>query len=148
MEFLNFFFFFFFFLLHPWHADVPEPGIEPMPQQWPKLLQWQLQILNPCSHKITPIVVLRLTWDIDFKFACNFQTLLSYSFLRAIPMWFWMINWPERTCSRFSWSYPATSVTVGYLRKVSHGKSALEQPSLKNELVRGGKTGLQSVRWL
>lgn len=29
--------FFFFFFLHSWHEDVPEPGIEPMPQQQPKL---------------------------------------------------------------------------------------------------------------
>ena len=27
------------------------PGIEPAPQQWPKLLQWQCQILNPLSHQ-------------------------------------------------------------------------------------------------
>ena len=27
------FFFFFFFWLHLWHVEVPEPGIEPVPQQ-------------------------------------------------------------------------------------------------------------------
>ena len=25
----------------PRHAEVPRPGIEPIPQQWPKLEQWQ-----------------------------------------------------------------------------------------------------------
>ena len=32
----------------------PRPGIEPMPQQWPGLLQWQHWILNPLYHKETP----------------------------------------------------------------------------------------------
>ena len=35
-----------------------DPGIEPLPQQWPKLLQWQQQILNLLCHKRTPILVL------------------------------------------------------------------------------------------
>ena len=43
-----------FFLLHPWHVQVPRPGTEPTPQQWPKLLQWQHQILNLLCHKGTP----------------------------------------------------------------------------------------------
>ena len=34
-----------FFWLHPWHAEVPGPGIKPMPQQWLEPLQWQCQIL-------------------------------------------------------------------------------------------------------
>ena len=29
------------FLLHPWHAEVPGPGIEPVPQQQPKPPQQQ-----------------------------------------------------------------------------------------------------------
>jgi len=29
------------FWLHPRHVEVPRLGIEPSPQQWPKLLQWQ-----------------------------------------------------------------------------------------------------------
>ena len=29
-------------------------GIEPLPQQWPKWLQWQCQILNLLHHKETP----------------------------------------------------------------------------------------------
>ena len=31
--FLNFFFVF-FFLPHPWHVEVPRPGIKTLPQQW------------------------------------------------------------------------------------------------------------------
>ena len=46
------FFFFFFFWPHPWHVEVLRPGIKPMPQQQPELLQWQHQFLN--SQKNSP----------------------------------------------------------------------------------------------
>ena len=42
------------FLPCPWHAEVPGPGIEPMPQWRPKPLQWQHWILNPLHCKGTP----------------------------------------------------------------------------------------------
>ena len=42
------------FFPHLQHMEVPGPGIEPKPQQWPKALQWQCQILNPLHHKRTP----------------------------------------------------------------------------------------------
>ena len=39
--------FIFFSLWLCWqHPEVPGPGTEPGPQQWPKLLQWKHQILN------------------------------------------------------------------------------------------------------
>ena len=48
------FFCFLFFLnsfcLHPWHMEVPRPGIKPMPQQRPELQQWQCLVLNLLSH--------------------------------------------------------------------------------------------------
>lgn len=31
-----------------------EPGIEPVPQEWPKLLHWQDQILNLLGYQGTP----------------------------------------------------------------------------------------------
>ena len=34
--------------------EVPRPRTDPAPQQWPKLLQWQHQVLNPLSHKGAP----------------------------------------------------------------------------------------------
>ena len=34
-----FYLFLFFVLLCPWHMEVPGPGIEPLPQQRPELLQ-------------------------------------------------------------------------------------------------------------
>ena len=36
-----------------WNAEVPGPGIEPMLQQRPKLLQWQCWVLNLPCHKRT-----------------------------------------------------------------------------------------------
>ena len=44
------FVFFCLFWPHPWHVEVPRPGIEP-PQQQPQLLQWQCWILNPLHHR-------------------------------------------------------------------------------------------------
>ena len=43
-----------FFQPRLWHVEVSGPGIQPMPQQWPKPLQWQCQILNPVSHRGIP----------------------------------------------------------------------------------------------
>ena len=56
-------FFFFFFWSHPRHAEVPGPGIEPMPQQG------QHQILNPLSHQGTPGIILFVTsWKQDREY--------------------------------------------------------------------------------
>ena len=54
VTFESLFFFFFFFLPCLQHAEVPGPGIKPMPQQQPKPLQWQHEILSPLCHKGTP----------------------------------------------------------------------------------------------
>ena len=37
-----------------WYMEVPRPGTELMPQQRPKLLQWQCRILNLLHPKRTP----------------------------------------------------------------------------------------------
>ena len=58
--------FFFFFLTHPLYSEVPPPGIEPVPQQQSELLQWQLQILNPLSHKGSPRNTLFLLFVFNF----------------------------------------------------------------------------------
>ena len=39
------------FWLYVWHAKVPKQGIEPLPQQRCKPLQWQSWILNSMSHQ-------------------------------------------------------------------------------------------------
>ena len=39
---------FFLFWTHPWHTEVPGPGIKPEPQQW------KHQVLNPLHHQGTP----------------------------------------------------------------------------------------------
>ena len=41
------------------HMEVPRPGIQPVPQQWPKPKQWQHQVLNPLSHQGTPKLLLK-----------------------------------------------------------------------------------------
>jgi len=49
----------FFFLATPWHAEVPQPGIKPMPPQWPEPQQWQHQILTrpPGNSKHFPFLI-------------------------------------------------------------------------------------------
>ena len=37
--------------LHPGYAEVPRPGIEPVPQLEPEPQQWQHWILNPLNHQ-------------------------------------------------------------------------------------------------
>ena len=32
-----------------WHVEVTRPGMKPMPQQWPGLLQWQCRSLTHCT---------------------------------------------------------------------------------------------------
>ena len=38
------------FWLPPWHAEVPGTGIEPVPQERPRLLQWQCQTPTCCPQ--------------------------------------------------------------------------------------------------
>ena len=52
--------FLFLFWPCPWHVEIPGPGIGPTPQHQSEPLQQQHQILNPLSHKRTPI-----------SFSCN-----------------------------------------------------------------------------
>ena len=51
--FLWFFFvcFLVFFWLHPWCVEVPRPGTEPPPQQWPIPLQQQARSLTRCTTR-------------------------------------------------------------------------------------------------
>ena len=42
-----------FFWPHPWHVEVPGPGIKPTPQLQPVPQLHQLWILNPLHHKGT-----------------------------------------------------------------------------------------------
>ena len=40
----------------PRHVEFPGPGIKPVPEQWPKPLQWQCWIPNPLLHRRTPVM--------------------------------------------------------------------------------------------
>ena len=75
-------FLFLFFWPHPWHVELPRPGMEPSLQQRPKLLQLQCHILNPLHHRKLPTV--------SVLFIC----LLTY--LRAAPVAYgssWARGW-------------------------------------------------------
>ena len=45
------------------HVEVPGPGIEPVPHQLPKLLQWQPQTLNPLCQKGAPPTLFLDEWN-------------------------------------------------------------------------------------
>ena len=44
--------YYYFWWLHPWHVEVPGPGIEPAPQQWLEPLRWQCLFLNLLPTRI------------------------------------------------------------------------------------------------
>ena len=52
------------YLLHSYHMEVPGPGIEPVLQEQPELLQSQHWILNPLHLKRTPCCCFYFNWDI------------------------------------------------------------------------------------
>lgn len=81
---------FFFFWLHPQHLEIPRLRIEPVPQQWPKLLQGQSRILNPLCHK-TPY----------YSYCCgkkpnNIKFPLRLSRLRTWPSGPWGFGFDPR----------------------------------------------------
>ena len=48
----------FFFFWYPQHAEVPGPGIKPVPRKLPEPLQGQCQNLNPLHHQGAPSFLL------------------------------------------------------------------------------------------
>ena len=44
----------FLFWPHVWQMEVPGPGSEPAPQQWPEPQQQHRQVLSPLSHQGAP----------------------------------------------------------------------------------------------
>ena len=73
---------------HPWHVEVPRPGIKPTPQQQPRPLQWHCQILNSLCHKKTPETKY-LFLTIDHKiYTVDVYLLSSSSFPPPPPLLF------------------------------------------------------------
>ena len=56
--------------------EVPGPGIKPVSQQQPKLLQWQCWIRNLLCHKVTPGLLLHIASSLGSTFLFVF-TLFS-----------------------------------------------------------------------
>ena len=54
--FFSFFSFIFYFWPHPWHVEVPRPGITPAPKQPLELQQGQGQPLSLLNHKGPPAI--------------------------------------------------------------------------------------------
>ena len=66
--------------LYPQDAEVPGPGIQLTPQQWPGLLQWQCQMLNPLCHSY---FILFLFYFILFYFIFGG---VAFCLFRATPI--------------------------------------------------------------
>ena len=75
VEHLTFKCFLFLFLAVPVACEIPGPGIESAPQQWPGQLQWQHQILNQMCHKGTPKHLLKFTFILEI--ICNLKHIFS-----------------------------------------------------------------------
>ena len=78
---------FFFFWQHLWHVEVHGPGIKPVPQQQPKLLLWQRQILNLLGHQGTP-VSLHFLFNFYLSFFLTFASdELKYLIFKCAYLW-------------------------------------------------------------
>ena len=66
---------YFFFLVMSKHGEVPGPGIEPTPHQWPEPQQWQCQIFNPSGRQGAQCYFSLLCVTIDFVHDILFRNL-------------------------------------------------------------------------
>lgn len=80
---------FFFFWSYPSHTEVPLPGIESVPQQWPEPQQWECQILNPLSYQGTPSFLLSFFLFVVFLYwILTLVWLLNYFW----SLWKWRVD--------------------------------------------------------
>ena len=102
-----------FFFPYPQHAEVPRPGIKPMPQQWPKPLQWQCWILNPLYHKGTRIILLK-----SFCHPCGSSTYLIWGFFPPPSLTFYWFH-KDRGFGLFVYYNSSEPRTVPGLQRLS-----------------------------
>ena len=90
-------------MLHPWHMEVPGPGIKPMPQQWIEATGVTMMHSYLLSHKETSYYGF---WTIEVLDTSNLKSLLSPSCpifgLRArMSLTHLVLN----NCSGFLWDF-------------------------------------------
>ena len=70
---------------HPWHVEVPQPGIEPTPQLQPAPQLWQCKILNLLCSKGTSYFVFKCCicdcWRVSTKLTDFFSVHFYFSWL-------------------------------------------------------------------
>jgi len=74
-----------------WHAEVPVPGIEPLPQQW------LCQILNPWSLQGTPPIYISKIMGVPVW--PSGLTIWRFSLLwLVLLLWHGFYSWPRNFC--------------------------------------------------
>ena len=127
----------FFFWLGPWHVEVLGLGIEPAPQQWPELLQWQHQILNPLSHTGTPSLPFKmhLLWNFGSCFGwINFRWSFLYELYPQISSTYYGIVALYLTCLWVSVISSLKAGTTAYLLTVVQLWSVSAQQMFRKSL--------------
>ena len=81
--------------LHPWRVEVLQPGIEPVPQQLPKPLQWQPWIPKLLCHKRTALYTFRSGDNSRFQP----EILPSQCCVKSVPF-----SAPRYKFSKLRWS--------------------------------------------
>ena len=89
------FLFFFFFWSPPWHMEDSRPGIETMPQQQPKLLQWQCQIHHrtPTYIHISPSIFITKHISAPSLFITQFGQILILCLILLLWLYKYLYNW-------------------------------------------------------
>ena len=115
-SFFSFLLFSFLFWPHPWHVEVPRPGIEPAIQQWPKRLCNNAGYLTHCATRELQVLLFffKLWIIITFWFndLCNAQwnvyvwkIFLNKCLFLNLPMPFGMGLWIDFVITVFLQSF-------------------------------------------
>ena len=99
------FIYLFIYWLHPWHAEVPGPRIEPMPHQW------QCPIHNHWATRELPHIIFVYLTDI------NYPNFLYSSFFNIKTYLFYVFSLIKHPCvcdttGHFGYIYWATTATT------------------------------------
>ena len=68
----------------PQHVEIHRPGIKPVPQQWPKLLQWQHWILKLLHHRRAPSY---FSWWTTYVTNGGLEVFAFINFLHFVVQW-------------------------------------------------------------
>ena len=88
-----FFWLLFVFWPQSWHVEVPGPGMEPTPQERPKLLQWQRWNFNLCCATRELLFFVKGYQGSLYKGLDPALLWLWYRLAAVVPIWPLTSNW-------------------------------------------------------